>query len=317
MLGTADLLHLAYTPDLTEAGIAYVCRSLALARPGKAEPSIHRLQRNLAGVAVELAFRRYLQSQSIRFSVASVTPFADPDHYDVSLGGKRCELVSYFISHAGQVSLLRQDASLLLQAPALIPSDEFAAEYHRPDDIILFAFLLGSVSAPVSESPPACWMHLLPKTWSRPRRWHLLKGVTLKNEPAAPLIVELGGLNVEHEFLTARLEVSSPKPTPVQEPFYSLAYLRTLERPQAPLGLRLPGLADPYIISSAGWENLGISGTEIILAGWLSHEEFRRRASFLSIGSRTFQFDRTRVKNLSVPLDRLEPLASLVEKGKR
>ncbi len=101
MVGITDLLHLPYTPDLTEAGLAYACRSLALSRPGKVEPSIRRLNRSIAGVAVELAFRRYLQSQSIRFAVAAVTPFTDPDRYDVSLGGHRCELVNYFISHAG------------------------------------------------------------------------------------------------------------------------------------------------------------------------------------------------------------------------
>ncbi len=204
-----------------------------------------------------------------------------------------------------------------MQAPALIASDEFAAEHHRSDDLLLFAFLPGSESVSTSENPSACWIHLLPKNWSRPPRWHLLKDLTIKNESSAPVTVELGGLNFEHEFQTTRLEVLPQKPFRVEDPFYSLAYLRTLRRPEARLGLHLTTVADSYFISPAGWDCLGICGDEIILAGWLSHEEFRRRAAFLPIGSRTFQFDQTRVKNLAVPLDRLEPLSSLLEKEKR
>jgi hypothetical protein len=53
---------------------------------------------------------------------------------------------------------------------------------------------------------------------------------------------------------------------------------------------------------------------EILLTGWLSHEEFRRRASGLNAGRRTFQYARTRTKNLLVPVAGLQPLGELFEK---
>jgi len=89
MLTASDLIHLPYTPDLTEAGIAYVCRSLALARAGLGKPTFNRLRRMVGGTAVELAFRRYLHEQSIPFKVSGNQPFTDPDRYDISLACRR------------------------------------------------------------------------------------------------------------------------------------------------------------------------------------------------------------------------------------
>ena len=55
---------------------------------------------------------------------------------------------------------------------------------------------------------------------------------------------------------------------------------------------------------------------DILLAGYLTHEEFRRKAHVLPAGSRVFQYDQTRTKNLAVPVSELEPLAPLLEKVK-
>jgi hypothetical protein len=53
---------------------------------------------------------------------------------------------------------------------------------------------------------------------------------------------------------------------------------------------------------------------EILLAGWLSHEEFRRRASLLNAGMSAFQYARTRTKNLLVPVAELNPLGDLFDR---
>jgi hypothetical protein len=95
MLTSSDLLHLPYTPDLSEGGIAYACRSLAYTYNRMGGSPLDRMRRIVAGVAVELAFRRYLGEQEIPFDVLGSTPFTDPDRYDVALGGHRCDLKSY------------------------------------------------------------------------------------------------------------------------------------------------------------------------------------------------------------------------------
>jgi len=92
MISIKDLLHLPYTRDLTEGGIAYALRSLPYTYNRMGGSPYDRLRRIAAGVAVELAFRRYLADQNIPFDVKGATPITEPDRYDVALGGRRCDI---------------------------------------------------------------------------------------------------------------------------------------------------------------------------------------------------------------------------------
>ena len=109
MITVSDLLRIPYTPDLTEGGIAYANRSLPHTYDRMGGSPFDRLRRIVAGVAVELAFRRYLTQQNIPFDIKGATPFTDPDRYDVSLGGHRCDIKSFLISHRTQITSLRAD----------------------------------------------------------------------------------------------------------------------------------------------------------------------------------------------------------------
>ena len=121
MLTPSDLIRLPYTPDLTESGIAFALRSLAHSFDHKGSSPYDRLRRDVANVAVELAFRRYLSQQNIPFEVKAATPFTDHERYDVTLGGRRCDLKSYLISHRAQIAEMRRNPAVLLNAPALVP----------------------------------------------------------------------------------------------------------------------------------------------------------------------------------------------------
>jgi len=54
----------------------------------------------------------------------------------------------------------------------------------------------------------------------------------------------------------------------------------------------------------------------VLLAGYIAREEFSRRASFIQAGSRVFQYHKTQVKNLAVPVSDLKPLSELFERVK-
>jgi hypothetical protein len=45
--------------------------------------------------------------------------------------------------------------------------------------------------------------------------------------------------------------------------------------------------------------------------GWITHEEYQSKSKVLNAGMHTFQNDRTRVKNLLVPMAELNPLKPL------
>ena len=319
MITSTDLLHLPYTPDLTEGGIAYACRSLASSHSRMGDSTVDRMRRIVAGVAVELAFRRTLTEQAIPFAVLGATPFNHPDRYDVSLGGHRCNLKSFLITRRPQIAQLRQDPAILLQAPALVPLDQFAAEGHKPDDLYLFAFLLGVVAASMEDvdkasaaGQPNYLIHPLPKEWARPAGWLPLENLALKSECEAPISVEISGQNGGREFVTATLELPPKKRVPVEQSFYSLACIHAARRPEARIGLHSPLRGEVYIIPPHAWGNIWVYGMEILLTGWLTHEEYRRKAKVLNAGMSTFQFARTRIKNLHIPMVELNPLAPLL-----
>ncbi len=52
----------------------------------------------------------------------------------------------------------------------------------------------------------------------------------------------------------------------------------------------------------------------IYLTGWITRGEFRQRATLLQEGSRVFQYDRTRTRNLAIPISDLRPLPDLLLK---
>jgi hypothetical protein len=330
MLTSTDLLHLPYTPDLTEAGIAYACRSLSSTSDRMGGSPLDRLRHIVGRVAVELAFRRYLSEQAVPFNVLKAAPFTHPDRYEVSLGGHRCDLRSFLITRRPQITRLRQDPALMLQAPALIPLEQFSAESCKPDDLYLFGFLLGLVAASqadvdksINAGQPTYLIHPLPEQWAHPPDWRPLEKLALKSECETPITVEIGGQNARlhtgtgtpsREFVTTTVELAPKKRMPVEQCFHSLAYIHTERKPEARIGLHSPTRGEAYLVPAHEWGNIWVYGMDILLAGWITHENFRRMASVLNAGMRTMQFDRTRVKNLLVPMAELNPLAPLFER---
>ena len=320
MITSSDFLHLSYTPDLTEGGIAYAIRSLPYTYDRMGGSPFNRLRRIVAGVAVELAFRRYLSERDIPYDVKGATPFTDPDRYDVALGGHRCDIKSFLISHRGQISSLRTQPELLLNAPALVPSDQHAADGHRDGDLYLFAFLTGLIAASQSDiqkaldaNQPVHLMHAMDKTWSKPANWQPINPLTLKSESDQTLTVEIGGQAQGREFLTRTLELPPRTRVKVEDEFYALASVHVDQLPAARVGIHSPYMGEPYLIDPFAWGNIWVYGMDIFLTGYLSRGEFSRKSSQIQPGSRVFQYKKTRTKNLAVPVANLKPLGHLFE----
>ena len=321
MITASDLLRIPYTSDLTEGGIAYASRSLPHTYDRMGGSPFDRLRRIVAGVAVELAFRRYLTQQNISFDIKGATPFTDPDRYDVSLGGHRCDIKSFLISHRTQITSLRTDPGLILKAPALVPLDQYSADSHLDNDLYLFAFLTGLVAASPDDlqramdaSQPIYIIHTMPKTWTRPHAWIPLGPLVLKSESDETLRLEIGGQDSGREFMTRKLELPPRTRIEADGDFYSLAYIHVESKPKARLGIHSPARKETYLIESIAWSNIWVYGMDIYLAGWIAREEFRRRAGLIHQGSRVFQYDQTRTKNLAVPISDLRPMSELFER---
>jgi hypothetical protein len=323
MITTSDFIHLPYTQDLTEGGIAYAVHSLPYTYNRMGGSSYERLRRIVAGVAVELAFRRYLAEQDVSFDVMGATPFTDPDHYDVSLGGRRCDIKSFLITHREQISEMKRDPQVVLKAPALVPSDQNAAEGHSNQDIYLFAFLSGLVAASPEDMEKtkhadagSYWIHALPDAWNRPERWNPLGALALKSDADEILTVEIGGQDAGREMRSLQVQVPPRTRVQVDDRFYSLAYVHVKYPLAARLGLHSPQLKETHIVEPSDWSNIWVYGVNILMAGYLERGEFNRRASFIREGARVFQYNRTRTKNLAVSVYDLRPLSELLERAK-
>jgi hypothetical protein len=255
--------------------------------------------------------------------VKGATPFTEPDRYDVSLGGHRCDIKSFLITRRPQISEVRRDPSVLLQAPALIPSDQFAAQTHSAQDLYLFGFLSTPTAASQEDvrkafdaGQPIYLMHAFPREWSQPNQWTPLGRLVLKSEDEQTLRVEVGGQNQERDFITEQVELPCRKRIELADSFYTLAYVHARGIPSARIGVHSPVRKETYLIQPSEWGNIWLYGMDIWLTGYISHEEFRRKASHVAPGSHVFQYNVTRTKNLEVPVSELHPLGELLERVK-
>lgn len=323
MITSLDLLRLPYTPDLIEGGIAYALHSLPY-NYHLTSPSLYeRLRRTVAGAAMELAFRRCLAGQDIPFEVKGARPFTEPDRYDVTLGGRRCEIKSFLISHRDQISQVRRSPQVLLGTPALVESDLHAGDGYSGHDLYLFAFLCGLVAASqadlrkvIETRQPYTLVHAMPETWVRPSKWTPLGKLVLKSEAEESLTLEIGGQDEGREMRSCTVVLPPRTRIEVEPGFFSLVYVQAKSKPGARIGIHSPLRKETFLVAPAGWGNIWVYGMDLLLAGYMTHEEFSRRASFIQAGSRVFQYDRTHVKNLAVPVSDLKPLSELLARAK-
>ncbi len=323
MLTPSSFLRLSFSPDLIQGGIAYAVRSLPYTYNRMGGSPYDRLRRIAAGVAVELAFRRYLAHHDIPYDLQGWTPFTQPDRYDLSLGGHRCDLKSFLITRRAQIRRIRRDPSLLLDAPALVPVDQDAAEGRRDDDLYLFAFVAALVAASRRDmqraqaaGQPLYLLHALSKPWANPYLWAPLGPLALKSDCETSMVVEIGGQLEDRSYATETVHLPPRTRVEAGTPFFSITSLHVDRLPSGRIALRSPLRSQTYVIAPYEWGNIWIYGMDIFLTGWILRREFRLRARVIPAGMRVFQYDRTQVKNLAVDVRRLHSLHDLFERVK-
>lgn len=323
MISPSDFIHLPYTRDLTEGGIAYAVRSLPYTYNRMGGSAYDRLRRIVAGVAVELAFRRYLGEHEIPFDVKGATPFTEPDHYDVSLGGRRCDIKSFLITYREQILEMKRNPQVVLNAPALVPSDQDAAEGNLDSNIYLFAFLSGLVAVSqgdlqkvIDTHQPHYFMHAMPDAWVRPQKWSPLGALVLKSDSEQSQVIEIGGQDAGRERRSLTVEIPPKQRIEIDDGFFSVAYIHKKNALPARLGIYSPRRDAAHIVETSDWGNIWVYGMDILLAGYLTRAEFRQGARFVREGVRVFQYEHTRTKNLAVDICNLKPLSELFERVK-
>jgi len=166
----------------------------------------------------------------------------------------------------------------------------------------------------IAAGQPHYLIHAMPESWTRPARWNPLGALVLKSESAATQTLEIGGQTEGREMRTVTLEVPPRTRVKVEQGFFSLAYVHIQTQPEGRIGIHSPTLQETHLIGPLDWGNIWVYGLDILLAGYLTREEFSRNASSIPPGTRVFQYDRTRTKNLAVSISDLKPLSELFER---
>lgn len=322
MVTSSDFIPLPYSDDLTRGGIAYASKSLRYTYNRMGSSALPRLRRIVAGIAVELAFRRYLAQEEIPHDNLGRTPFTDPDRYDIAIGGRRCDIKSFVLKRKKSIRLIRQEPEQLLQAEALVPVDQSMSTPLRDTDLYIFAFLTALLTPnqdllqkAIAAKQPIHLIYPFPKKWSR-RDQTPLGDLVLKSAASQTLRVKLIGQGQDQAALSEEVTLQPGKRTKARRTFRALSHIHTPTLPDDLIGIHSPLLDETEVIKPIEWGNIWVYGMEIIFTGYISRGEFRQQACTIPAGSRVFQYPRTSTDNLSIPTQNLKPLAQLFGQAK-
>ena len=318
MITPADLIHIPYTPDLTQAGIALVCRRLACAYLNDGEKTYISLRDRVSATAVDLAFRRYLDAEHIPHLIQGALPITDPTSYAVRLGGRRCILKSNLVFNREAIHNLNNQPSEILARKAEVDVDEIEADPLQDEDLVIFALVPALITRRQSEmeralnaGQPAYLIHTLPECWSNPLPEAPLGEIAFKSNLPQTIKLQAGGRDPYGKFQEETLVLAPQVRTLLMNSYQSLAYLHIGYPVVSQIGLSSPAFKAATILQPDQWGNIWIYGLEVILAGYLTRTEFRRRGA-LQVKEDSDQAA-PRGKKKSLPLGELHPLAGLFD----
>lgn len=318
MLTASDLVHIEFTKQMTQAGIAYAIHTLITRRDFKASRNYDRLRSDIVDIAVELAFRRHLSSQGIPHDSHVDRPFTRPELQSLFIGGRKCEIINFFISKRDIIYDINRDNNQLLQAPVKIPAALLEMENFSDNDLLIFAFTTGLVTATQDEldraqraSQPTYFIHLPPRIWSHPSRWRSLGQMVITNTGNVPLSLEVTGSDKSKVILKEQIHLAPLRKVASQAEFYSLNLLSITQEPGARITVYSPQIKKIYHIDGPKWVNIWVYGMEIILAGFITFGEIKRSARPLKSSAQTIRLANTTSTEVALPLIRLHPLADL------
>jgi hypothetical protein len=318
MLTAADLIRIPFTAELTQAGTAYLCRSLPEESRAEVSLTTEEMNRIVCRTAAELALRRLMDEQKVAYKLVTTTPFSQPENQDVLLGGRRCEVICTPVHQRERILQLQREPEKILSAPVLIPLHQINHDKYTSEDILIFAILTGLVAQGTQEiqkaltaGHPVDLLAVLPPPWRNSFHWKSLGSLSLKSEASEAVRIELGGLAKNRKSIREELVLQPLTRTQVQGDYYSLTYLRLKQMVEGRIGIHSTALHQTHILGPHEWLNIWVYGMSVILCGYISLGEYRRKANSLPPESQIFYHSRLRMPQLWLPVSELNPISSL------
>ncbi|MGE5222737.1 MAG: hypothetical protein ACM3PY_09875 [Omnitrophica WOR_2 bacterium] len=285
MLNPGDLVSLPHTTDLVRASMDSVWRTLPYRQLGSGNQQQVNLQQMIVDQMCEFSLRRYLSEKGIPHHIQQVNLFPGPDQYQIRLGGRNCFIRGALIMQGSRDERIKKQPDPLLTSCVYVPKSFFASEFIRENDPLIFLFILGYLAVTPREiqhalaaRQPVALCHIFPDAWIHPKKWVSLCPVEIVNQTRHAATFEAGGQMEDLRFESERIALEPEAKAQFTLDFFSLAYLQTSFQVDKPVGVTRRGWRKNYWISPHQWHNLWIYGIDIRLAGFLTCDEFRRRA---------------------------------------
>jgi hypothetical protein len=314
-----DIIIQKYDPQYSLAGAQYARNSLLYTYNRMGLGMNERMNKIVIGIAFEMAFKRWLDEKNIAYEYAP-TPFTEQDRADLSIAGKRCDLKSFLLPRRNLIPMIEKQPGWLLDAPALVPLDQFNGNRMRETDLYVFGFITGmqartieDTSTAIEKTGSSYLLYIIPDNrWNRRSQWESLGHLAFKSNNDNPITIEVGGLGANKEEIHEEVVLQPRTRTPLANNFYSILYIHAHELPEAEIGLSSSVLRDVILVHQRDWTNIWLFGRRLFLCGWASKADFREWSEHLPAGSRTKQYSATKTHNRAVPIANLRPMHELV-----
>ena len=323
-LTAPDILVLPYDTQFSIAGVQYARDSLHYTHNRMHLKKADRLRKIVAGVAFEMAVRRWFENESVPYQRLGATPFTEVDKFDLAIGGRRCDLKSHLIYNRFKIASLHNDPSWALEAQALIPEDQFESKRMEENDLYIFGFVTGLEARHSSETEkalaknlPAFLVYTPPALWVNGHEWKPLGEIALKTNESEPITIEVGGQDANRSAIHERVRLLPRTRATVSQKFYSLLYVAVARAPRGEIWLHSSTLTQTHIIAPSDWGNIWIYGQRVYVCGWMTKNDFRAASRKLPAGSPVKQYTHTSTANRAMPIGDLRPMSELVEIAKR
>ena len=326
----AACLRLPADEAFIRAGIEYAKRTLGSGRlPRQWAPHLRTV---IAAAAIELAFRRWLETNAVPYQLFPVNAFTNHPRSELLLGGRRCHLQTTLIGEREVVNALRCDRRRWQSACVWLPESCFQTEKLTENDLCLFGLatmremrraddwrqIVATGQPHYLLHAPRRWRSVvetltLPRVLHHPPRWKTLGRLSVMNNTMQPLTVEVGGQDVHHSFIAAEVSVAPRSRSELRAEFFTCLYAHVPTLPQGMVSIYSPARRETLLIAPFAWHNLWLYDAEFSMVGWLTRAEMRRRSHRLPAGVRLFPGGLTPTIGRSVPVTDLHPLTALAE----
>lgn len=326
MLAPADLISLPYAPEFTRAGLEHLCRQLPYWGANFNKLTHDRMRQAVAQSAAELAFNRLLTQKQVPFHMTQTARFAEPNRFDLNLGGRRCQIINTMIASRKRIRELRRDPGALLGTSVLCPSQELQTNAWDDQDLVVYSIITALTTSDrrdleraLAAGQPSFLINILPHSWREAN--HFIYGkptqpVSLKSEASKTILLELGGVSRESTYQCEHIPLPPLLRVEAHKEFANLAYAHIDQLPDGRIAIHHADLAQTLTIQPERWANLWLYGIEVIVIGYVTRGQCKRRSQTFQKDMRVTANTAPARKNRYLPIKQLRPIEDLFTRVK-